>query len=140
MTIDWTFGRFDSLQSTRLSVHFVHHFQIHVEFWRHGGINQFFDSILNESRKGGGNIKVGNTDADLAIVEFLEDVSFDFSEDGGSVGDEEASSSFGGLLEAYEGCVGGGTLGGGFTVESDVMSTKGWLIDLGKGVEKKLNS
>mmetsp|Transcript_6682 Transcript_6682/g.9839 ORF Transcript_6682/g.9839 Transcript_6682/m.9839 type:complete len:349 (+) Transcript_6682:505-1551(+) len=130
MTIDGTFGSFNCLQTTRLSILFVHHFQIHIKFRCHSGIDQVLNSLLHESRKGGGNVKVGDTDADLAVVKFLEDVSFDFSKDSGSVSDEETSSSLSGLLETHKGCVGGGTFGGRFTVESDVMSTKGWFVDL----------
>jgi len=60
----------------------------------------------------------------------LEDGRVELGEDGGPVGNEEASSAFGGFLEAYEGRVGRRAFCGGFAVEAYVVSAKGGFVDL----------
>mmetsp|Transcript_18313 Transcript_18313/g.28673 ORF Transcript_18313/g.28673 Transcript_18313/m.28673 type:complete len:309 (+) Transcript_18313:573-1499(+) len=130
MAIDRRFRRLHRLQPSRLSIALVYHLQIHIELRRHGHIHQSLDAFLHHVRKAWGDVEVGDADANLTIVKLFEGGCFEFGEDGGAVGDEEASSAFGGALEADECSVGGGTLSGGLAVESNVMSAQRWLVHL----------
>mmetsp|Transcript_21431 Transcript_21431/g.38733 ORF Transcript_21431/g.38733 Transcript_21431/m.38733 type:complete len:274 (+) Transcript_21431:254-1075(+) len=130
MTIDRRLRRLHSLKTSRLPIALVDHFEIHVELGRDGPCNQSLNALLHHIGKPWWDVQVGNADSDLAIVHFFEKFGVEFGEDGGAVGDEEASSSFGGFFETDEGGVGGGAFGGGFGVEADVVSAEGWLVHL----------
>mmetsp|Transcript_22572 Transcript_22572/g.33030 ORF Transcript_22572/g.33030 Transcript_22572/m.33030 type:complete len:381 (-) Transcript_22572:380-1522(-) len=130
MPIDGRFRRFDRLQPSRLSIRLVKHLQIHIELGRDRFVHQSLDSLLQGSGERRGDVEVGHADANLSIVQFLEHDGIHLGEDGGTVGDQKSSTSLGGLLEAYECRVSGSAFRGGFTVETNVMSTKGCFVDL----------
>ena len=58
----------------------------------------------------------------------MEEGSVESGEDGGTVSDKEASTAFGGFLEADEGCVGGGAFGGRFLVDAYVVTGRDALL------------
>mmetsp|Transcript_10966 Transcript_10966/g.30317 ORF Transcript_10966/g.30317 Transcript_10966/m.30317 type:complete len:396 (+) Transcript_10966:241-1428(+) len=130
VTVNGGFCLFDCLQTSGLSIHFVHHFQIHIELGGHGSIHNIFETLLDKPRQGGWHIQVTDGNANFSVVQFLQQVGIQFGQNGSTVGHQEAAAAFGSLLEAYKGGVGGGTFGGGFAVQTNVVTAQRRLVHL----------
>mmetsp|Transcript_25583 Transcript_25583/g.73614 ORF Transcript_25583/g.73614 Transcript_25583/m.73614 type:complete len:311 (+) Transcript_25583:677-1609(+) len=130
VSVDWRLGNLNGLQTTGLSIHFVHHFQVHVELGGNSSIDQSLHSFLNKSWKTWGKIKIADRNSHLSIIQLLKDLSVHFSKNGGTVSNQEPATTLGRLLEAHESSVGSSSLCGRLSVKSDVVSSKRRLVDL----------
>mmetsp|Transcript_8873 Transcript_8873/g.14029 ORF Transcript_8873/g.14029 Transcript_8873/m.14029 type:complete len:233 (+) Transcript_8873:204-902(+) len=133
--VDRRLGVLDGLEASWLAVSSVDHVQIHVKLGRDCGAHQALEAIhegLLEGSHAGEEvqIQVGNRDADLAVVDVLEDIGLEVPEDLGTVGDEELSAGNGGRVEAHESSVGGSLPEGRLVMQADVVLGQGLLVHL----------
>ena len=56
------------LKTSWLAVLFKHHFQVHIKLGSYSGIDGSFDTLLNESRKAGGKVKIANRNSNFAVI------------------------------------------------------------------------
>mmetsp|Transcript_22841 Transcript_22841/g.31951 ORF Transcript_22841/g.31951 Transcript_22841/m.31951 type:complete len:263 (-) Transcript_22841:702-1490(-) len=116
VTVDGGFSSFDSLETSGLSVSFVNHFKVHVKLGCNSSIHNTLDSLLDNTRKSGRDVQVGNRDADLTVVQLLQDLGIHFSKNGSTISYEETSTTLGSLLETNECSIGSSTFGSRFAV------------------------
>ena len=122
---NWTY-----LQTSGLSISFIHHFKIHVELWRNSGVNGSLDTILDKTGKGRREIQVANGNAEFAFVQTLQDFGINFGKNRCSVGNQEAATTFSSFLEANKGSIGSSSLGSRLAMQANVVSSQGGLVDL----------
>lgn len=130
MQIEFRLVLFTYLQTSGLSIRFVNHFQIHVEFRCHGCVHGVGNPLLDKAWQGRGNVQVGNRDANFTIVQFLQKFRVEFGQNGGSICYEKTTTTFSGLLKAHESSISRSALGGGFTVQTNVVTTQRRFVDL----------
>mmetsp|Transcript_19572 Transcript_19572/g.34416 ORF Transcript_19572/g.34416 Transcript_19572/m.34416 type:complete len:339 (+) Transcript_19572:291-1307(+) len=130
VTIDGRFRNFDSLQTTRLSVCFKHHFQVHIKLGSDRSVDQSLDSFLHKPWQTGRQIQVTHGDSNFAIVQLLQEFSVEFRQNGCPVGDQKSTPTLSSLLKADKGGIGSRALCCGLAMKSNVMTTKGWFVDL----------
>mmetsp|Transcript_6295 Transcript_6295/g.16082 ORF Transcript_6295/g.16082 Transcript_6295/m.16082 type:complete len:262 (+) Transcript_6295:189-974(+) len=117
----------DRLQPVRLAVRAVQHLEVHVEL---GGDHRA-DEVLGEVERAvleraearkDVEVEVRHRDADLLVVEPLEDARVHVAEDRVPVGDKEFATLHSCRLEAHECTKACGLLGGGLVVKADVVA------------------